>query len=590
MPSTTIPISPISSVHLPALRQKLEGLRLSSPVAARDEVRALKLQRTELAPSIDSLFQASETKALNFTRGVVANWRSDVEAEVDAEPMIDWARRAGPRQRQMMVRAFHQQKKGILVVHHIGGMSRADARDFMKDFFEAGGTEDEVAEWLQRAGHVLRTEQPGSPGTDGLFSKAWNWVKGAVKTVGDALKAAGKSLANAIGKVIKWTASKIADFVKGLLEAGRTVGELLAEALKKGAEAIRKFAQGLIAVGRQVREVLQAALQWSASHLEQLFRGLSLAGRKLAEVAREVARLTGTAIRRMVEGLYKAYRQVKDILVAFMKDQLSTIRMVLEGLFAAGVQLGRAIVSIVQDVAEQFRKGFFQGLIALGKSPFLIMKEALKTTGAVAALAFATLLDVLGGHRELTAEEKRQARRVFGTSIDLNRVKVAFASIPADLVNLVNGERPFTTMYVLNFSSKSKVDMKTLIHELTHTWQGVVAGPVYMIEALHAQTLGEGYTVTNDMLRTRENKLSRFNREQQAVIVEEFWFEQWGRAEYPGLRGRGLDVNLLRPYAIQVHKGRAVPVPTRPILIPRPVRPIRVPTAIAARVGRVRTP
>ncbi|WP_143177239.1 hypothetical protein [Cystobacter ferrugineus] len=632
--------SPVSAV----LTQKLETLKFTSIASVRDGVRELKLQRTELAPSVARLYAASERKAMLFTEGRIANWRDDREAEEDAEPLIDWARSAGPQQRRMMIHAFKQQNRGIFVVHHIGGMSRADARAFMKDYFEQGGSLDDVAEWFQRAGNVLRNERPaGQSGTDGLFSKPWNWVKGAVKTVKDAVEAAGKSLVNAIGKVVTWTASKIADFVDALLDAGRKVGELLSEALAKGADVLKKFVRGvldagravadvlswaatkatatlqdvvsailqagravaqivaaaakagaaairvtaraLVALGRKVREVLAAAGAWSATALEQLFRGLKLAGSKLAEVAGEVARFTGTAIRRMVKGLYKAYAQVRDILVAFMKDQVSTLRMVLDGLLAAGLQLGKVITTIVHDVVKEFRKGFFQGLIALGKSPFLIMKEAIAATAGVAALAFATLLDVLGGHRPLTEAEKKQARLVFGSSINLARVKVAVASLPANLVNLVNGERPFTTMYVLNFASWAEVDMKTLMHELTHTWQGVVAGPVYMLEALHAQLRGEGYKVTNDMLRERGNELSRFNREQQAVIVEEYWYEQWGKAAFPKLTGLGLDVELLRPYARQVFK----PIRGVRVALPlvKPVPPIRTPVAAAASEARL---
>jgi hypothetical protein len=252
------------------------------------------------------------------------------------------------------------------------------------------------------------------------------------------------------------------------------------------------------------------------------------------------------------------------------------------------------VADIVTHVAEQFRKGFFQGLIALGKSPFLIMKAALETAGGVAALALATLLDVLGGHRELTAEEKRQATRIFGNSIDLSRVKVAVASIPADLINLVNGGRPFTTMYVINFSSKEKIDMKTLIHELTHVHQGVVDGPVYMIQAIEAQLGKEGYTVTDAMLRDRGNDLKKFNREQQAVIAEEFWYEAFGQFEaaYKDLGHRGLDVNLLRPYAAQLKAtGPVIPVPRLPIReLPATdlpgLSPIRNPAVEAARTVR----
>jgi methyl-accepting chemotaxis protein len=630
-----------------ALTQRLATIRLNTADSARDEVRALGLQRAQVAPSVANLFQSSQVRALNFTRGVIANWRDEVEAEQESEPLMQWARQSGPAERQMLARAFRLQGKGALVIHNIGGMAQPDAESFMKDYFEAGGDMDDVAEWFQRAGHALRTERAQAPGVE-FFGKVVDWFKGAVKTVGDALKAAGKSLGDAIGKVINWTADKVADFVEGLIAAGRKVAEIMTEALKKGVAAARKFARAvldagrslvevmiwagqqvattvkeivdevlktgrrvaqilsavanqvasivhatvraLVQLGRQVREIVDSVVNLAASAVEQIFKGLQLVGRKLAEVATEIARYTGQALKRLVEGAYKAFRQAADILIAFMKDQLGTLRMVLEGLLAAGLQLGQAVVDIVTHVAQEFRKGFFEGLIALGKSPFLIMKAALETAGGVAALALATLLDVLGGHRAMTEEEKRQARRVFGDAIDLDRVKIAVASIPADLINLVNGGRPFTTMYVINFSSKEKIDMKTLIHELAHVWQGVVAGPVYMIQAIEAQLGSEGYSVTDAMLQDRGNELKKFNREQQAVIAEEFWFEEFGQHEaaYKDLPSDGLDVDLLRPYAQQFKTGAVIRLPTIPKL---PVRPLpTIPKVKLPRLSPIRNP
>ncbi|MDY7233291.1 hypothetical protein [Hyalangium rubrum] len=641
-------------LQLPAdVGLKLSAIRLNTVDSAKDEVRTLGLQRAQVAPSVANLFQSSQVRALNFTRGVIANWRDDSEAEQESEPLIQWAHQAGPEQRRMMSRAFRLQGKGALVIHNIGGMPQEDARTFMKDYFEAGGDLDDVAEWFQRAGHVLRTERAQAPGVE-FLGAIGDWFKGAVKTVGDALSAAGKSLGDAIGKVVDWTTDKISDFVEGLIAAGRKVAEILTEAAKKGAATVRKFVRGildagrsltevlawaakqvantvkdvvdevikagrrvaqivsavanqvssvihatlkaLVQLGRQVREIVDAAVNLAAGALEQIFKGLQLAGKKLTEVVQGIVHLAGQTLKRMVEGLYKVFRTAADIVVAFMKDQLSTIRMVLEGLLAAGLQLGQAVTDIVTHVAEQFRKGFFQGLIALGKSPVLIMKAALETAGGVAGLAFATLLDVIGGHRELTAEEKRQARRVYGDVIELSRVKVAVASLPSDLVNLVNGGRPFTTMYVINFASSAEIDMKTLIHELAHVWQGVTSGPVYMVQAIEGQLSSEGYTVTDDMLRERGNDLKKFNREQQAVIAEEFWYEEFGQHEaaYRRLESVGLDVELLRPYAQHFKATRPIvsfpvpklPIPAIPIAkLPR-LSPIRVPAMEAARTAR----
>lgn len=713
-----------------SLSRKLGGVRLTSARTATAEVRKLKLRRADLAPSIAHMASASRTKGIRFTQGIIANWKNDQTAAADAEVMIGWARRAGQQQRRMMVRAFRLSGQGARVVHNIGGMNRKDARNFMKDFFTEGGREEDVAEWLAKAGQVIRSEKPANENTDGFWGKVGSWFKGAIKTVGDALKAAGKSLSKAMNKVLKWSASKIADFVEGLIRMGKSVATILAEAVRKGTAALKKFVravldagrrvaeilawavrqalstlksvvsellrlgrgvahilaeaatrgltilkktvEALIRLGRRVRDVLAWAavksfttlksvvqelirlgksvahilaeaaarslsivrntvraligvgrrmaevLAWAANKVANVLRtvvqellrlgsrvaqilgeaarrgatailrvtsalaklgrkvgeilreaaklaasavvsvvkGLITAGRKLGEVLREVVRYTGSALKKLVAATYKGFRKAGAILAAFAKDQFNTIRMVLDGLLGAGLQLGKAIVAIVKNVGSEFRKGFFQGLVALGKSPLLIMKEALKAAGGIAALAFAALLDVLGGHRGLNKEEIRQARRLYGYSIDLGRVKVAVASIPSDLIHLINGGRPFTTMYVINFASWQKVNIKTLMHELAHVWQGVVAGPVYMVEALHAQAKygRNAYRVTNQMLRDNKNELAKFNREQQAVIAEEFWYEQWGKTDYPRLTGRGLDVNLLRPYARRMYK------------------------------------
>jgi hypothetical protein len=132
-----------------------------------------------------------------------------------------------------------------------------------------------------------------------------------------------------------------------------------------------------------------------------------------------------------------------------------------------------------------------------------------------------------------------QATKVFGSSIKLDRVKIGFAALPGDVMRLLNVEMPraFTTMYLLNFGPGAKVDMQTIIHELTHVWQGVQEGPLYMTRALEAQ-IGAGldslfhqgtyddaksYLVTDQMLIDAKGDLKKFNPEQQATIIEAFW-------------------------------------------------------------------
>jgi len=139
-------------------------------------------------------------------------------------------------------------------------------------------------------------------------------------------------------------------------------------------------------------------------------------------------------------------------------------------------------------------------------------------------------MEVFGGHRPLNAAEIKEARRVFGGSIELSRVKLAVASLPADLINWINGGRTVTTMYVINFASWVNIDqnMHTLIHELTHVWQATTAGPVYMVEALDSQMFGRGYDVTDADLARANGNFNKLEREQQAVVVEKYWWGRWG--------------------------------------------------------------
>ena len=141
-------------------------------------------------------------------------------------------------------------------------------------------------------------------------------------------------------------------------------------------------------------------------------------------------------------------------------------------------------------------KSFSDALLQAGKTAINILKAVAKLSVTVIGYALEAFLKLWGGHRKLTEKEREEARKVFGWSINLDKVRVAVASIPADVLIFLNGNRPFTVMYVINFASWQKVRLGTLIHELTHVWQGVVAGPIYMVEALHSQMFGRGYRVT----------------------------------------------------------------------------------------------
>jgi hypothetical protein len=355
-----------------------------------------------------------------------------------------------------------------------------------------------------------------------------------IKEAVDVLLRSGRLLCDIIADACSQVLASVVDpLIRALIQLGRSVSQIISSIAQKGAEVIMTVAKTLVQIGQKVGEIVHSALGFAARGLEAVLKGILLAGKKVGEVLFEAVKFVGGKLKEVVQALVTIGAKIGDILVGIAKSGVSAIRSALEGLFAVGVKLVDAIVSICKDVAEAFRRGFFEGLIALGRAPLEILKEAFKAGASILALAFAVFIEMWGGYRALEKDELQEARRVFGWSIDLDRVKIAQSNIPADVVNWLNGGRAFTTMYLINFSSKTKKDkewMHNLIHELTHVWQGVVAGPVYMVEALHSQLFGRGYQVTDADISNAKGDFKNLEREQQATVVEWYWWGRWGGA------------------------------------------------------------
>jgi len=160
--------------------------------------------------------------------------RGDFE---EAFELATWSLKAKPESRKTVVSRFIKNKQSSFLVHQIARQKRADATTLMTDYFNQGGDIKGVSEWLSVAGSILKTGMVPDD-TDG----AWGWIKdkvgdvvdavvGAINTVADAIKAAGKSLASAIKEVVNWTQQKISDFVEAIIRAGQKVGDILSEAL-----------------------------------------------------------------------------------------------------------------------------------------------------------------------------------------------------------------------------------------------------------------------------------------------------------------------------------------------------------------------
>jgi hypothetical protein len=397
-----------------------------------------------------------------------------------------------------------------------------------------------------------------------------------VKAIVDALLAAGQALRSILTEAAKLAAAACRNIVGVLMELGKSLVDLLREAAAVVGGTLRSIMQALLGLGRTITQILVAAAGLAAATVKSIVQTLLALGKSLADIVAAVAGQALAVVRAAFTALVAAGRKVVEILVALGGRAVSALRTAMEALLAMGVSLASLVKDIVTGVGEAFRRGFFEGLVALGKAPLQLLKAAAEAGVSVLLLAFAVVLEMCGGYRALTPAETAEARKVFGNAIDLSRVKLGFAKLPADVLRFVNVELPraFTTMYLLNFGPGAKVDMQTIIHELAHVWQGVQEGPLYMTRALEAQIEAgldalfhkgkyddsAAYRVTDAALAANGGDLKKFNPEQQATIIEFYWirkFSNWAvEGGFPAAVSAGVvvpPVEVLLPYAQKVN-------------------------------------
>lgn len=562
----------------PVAGLNLRALDFANPAAWRSQLAQLKPKQ---APSLfGEALKLSTANAEVLAHALITPRTARPSAdelkacEQNGLELVQWAATAKRTERVVLVRAFAQASQKRELISGIGRLLRPQARAFMKDYVETDGDLGAVADWLDEAGAILRVAQGEGVPVDGFLDDAWNAVKkgakaaagavsSAVSAVIDGIETAGKSLVDILGAAARWTADRVGNLVRSLIEAGKKVADILAAAGRYGIEMVRGAVTGILAAGKALADIVSWAAASAFTIAAAAIDAALDFGRTVAQVMAEACKLVAAKLKVVVRAIIASGRKAAAILATVAGRTLSIVRTVLEGLFAAAVNLAEIVAGVCRNVAEQFRKGFIEGLIALGKGVAEIFKAALASGLGIAALAFAAILEALGGHRGLLPTELAEARKVFGWSIDLDRVKVANASYAADFIQAVNGGRPFTTMYVLNFSSKSDFkpngELKsfgTLIHELTHVWQAVQAGPIYMIEALEQQ-LRKGsaaYRYTDAELAAHGGDLLKFGREAQAQIIEDYYVSRY-------LNGNPRSAwEKYLPYAGKVYRSRPISV------------------------------
>jgi hypothetical protein len=338
------------------------------------------------------------------------------------------------------------------------------------------------------------------------------------------IRAAGRAMAEAL----EWARQQSMAVLEIVVGAMKAIGEAIDEALE-WAKGVAGFAWDVFAgIVHRVKYSVEYVLSYLHDDflpgLRGFVVGLLKLGFQLTELVAWTVGRTAQALVEVVAAVFEAGVVFRDFIAATAAHPEDVLENLMAAAKAYGKTLKEMVSAAIEQALEDMKKRTVDALRELGYTALEVLNAAAEIGGGALATVFTILLQWFGEYRSLTPEEKADAANVFGRSVDLDKVHVAVLSLPVDLIQKVNSERPFTTMYLLNFASWAEVTRETLIHEITHVWQGLIAGPIYMLEALHAQFFGEGYDyggVTG--LENAGGDFSKFNREQQAAIVEDYF-------------------------------------------------------------------
>lgn len=288
-----------------------------------------------------------------------------------------------------------------------------------------------------------------------LWSRIKKAAKGVAKGVGKVAKGVGK-VAKGIGKVAKGIAKGVGKVAKG-------VGKV-AKGIAKGVKTVAKgIGKGLKAVGKGIAK----AVKWFAPRAWEALK--RVVGTPFA-VAKNAIRNVGEALGTIFKGFGK----------------------ILTGKFGEGFkELGKGLLKIPQTAVDAFLMTAARGISAIQ-----------------------TLVGLQKPERKLTASEIGEIRKVYGDSIDYNKVRVVEGG---GLLSAGAARTVGNTIYIPK--GKSPVSTSLLMHEMGHVWQYQNGGSDYMSEALASQAVGDGYEYNKGL--DEGKSWSALNPEQQADLMRD---------------------------------------------------------------------
>lgn len=363
---------------MPITQENISAISYGSIASAGAGYR--ELNNPQVGEALNLAKNLSATRTYRLARGVLSTVTDRDNYISEASDMINWAKQGSSEDRAMITRTIRNDggRAGeIFLVHQISGMTLAESRPFMQDFFAAGGDMKAVVEWLAAAGTVLRRHRVKDPGTAGgvvnAIGDAVGWVvdvvEDAVDAIGeaitnvvDAVVNAGRALGDFIGEVVNWAIESVGDLVEALLEAGEGLIDILTAAVEAGIQLTRKFVRAMLDIGSSVIQILGEAIQLVGDGLSLVVNALVAAGQAIGDIVVWAVGQAIDATQRVVQALIDVGRSAVQIIGAVVNMSVAILRATVEALIATGITLGELLVTAITEP-----QNFFDALVQAGR-------------------------------------------------------------------------------------------------------------------------------------------------------------------------------------------------------------------------------
>lgn len=343
----------------------------------------------------------------------------------------------------------------------------------------------------------------------------------------------------------------IKECIRAFMIAGNTVVDILSNAAYYGVAFLNQTIKAIIEINDKISEILI----WAANQIPyvgDVLVALLESNKLLTDILAESLIVSLELLKEMIKAAINVYQGLSNFLYQVANTSIETLRSIMIALIESGHDIADILLNMSVDVITDIMKGrLLQALLDIGYAIKDILSVAL-SMGLACLCAIVIGFIALWGGRPLSTDELEESKLVFGSWDNLEKVLIAFDTLPTEFCEWIDQQRPFTAFYVISFPDDNYYDFPTLIHELIHVWQNYCQdGALYIVDSIEHQ-LQQGqqaydYNPDTDLIANAAN-WEDFNVEQQAEIIEDYY-----RLRFYELRPKE-EYEKYLPYAQKVYQ------------------------------------